>query len=44
MSAEKVNDVEISCNGIDLLINNDWDGCEALFAKHKYIYFWSHFN
>ena len=37
MSTETVNDVEISCNGIDMLINNDWDGCEALFAQHKYI-------
>lgn len=35
MSEEKVNDVEISCNGIDMMVNNDWDGCEKLFTKYK---------
>lgn len=35
MSEEKLNDVELSCQGIDLLVNNDWEGCEKLFAKHK---------
>lgn len=34
---EKINDVELSCMGIDLLVNNDWDGCEKLFTKHKYV-------
>ncbi|CAF0703105.1 unnamed protein product [Brachionus calyciflorus] len=35
MADEKMSDVEISCTGIDLLVNNDWDGCEKLFAKYK---------
>jgi hypothetical protein len=35
MSNEKVNDVEISCKGIDLLVNNDWEGCEKLFNEYK---------
>ena len=34
---EKINDVEVSCQGIDLLVNNDWDGCEKLYAKYKYL-------
>jgi hypothetical protein len=34
---EKINDVEISCQGIDLLVNNDWDGCEKLYAKYKLV-------
>ena len=32
---EKINDVEISCKGIDLMVNNDWDGCEKLYAQYK---------
>ena len=32
-----LNDADISCKGIDLMVNNDWDGCEALFAKYKYV-------
>ena len=42
MSEEKLNDVEISCNGIDLLVNNDWEGCEKLFLKHKYYTLFKH--
>lgn len=34
---EKINDIDISCQGIDLLVNNDWDGCEKLYAKYKLI-------
>ena len=36
MSIEKINDVEISCNGIDKFVDNNWNECEALFTKHKY--------
>jgi hypothetical protein len=32
---ETIDDVEISRKGIDMMVNNDWDGCEKLFAKHK---------
>ncbi|RNA32985.1 tetratricopeptide repeat 39C-like [Brachionus plicatilis] len=35
MSQENLTDVEISCRGIDLMVNNDWDGCEKLFTKYK---------
>ena len=35
MSTEKVNDVEISCTGIDYLVNNDWNACEQLFNTYK---------
>ena len=33
--AAKINDVEISCEGIDLLISNDWDASEKLFKQYK---------
>jgi hypothetical protein len=33
---EKINDVEISCKGIDMMINNDWEGCEKLYTQYKY--------
>jgi hypothetical protein len=32
---DKINDVELSCQGIDMLVNNDLEGCEKLFLKHK---------
>ena len=35
MSEEKLNDVELSCLGIDHLVNNEWDACELLFKQHK---------
>ena len=35
MAEEKLNDHEISCLGIDLLVNNEWDKSQALFTKHK---------
>jgi hypothetical protein len=35
MADDKINDIEISCTGIDLLVNNDWDSCEKLFSTHK---------
>lgn len=37
MNQENPSDVEISCRGIDLMVNNDWDGCEKLFTKYKYL-------
>ncbi len=33
---EKISDVEISCKGIDMMVNNDWDGCEKLYTQYKY--------
>lgn len=36
MSDDKINDAEISCIGIDYLVNNDWEACLQLFSKHKY--------
>ncbi len=36
MSTDKINDIEISCNGIDMFVENNWNECEALFTKHKY--------
>ena len=33
--ADKINDVEISCKGIDMLVNNDLEGCENLFKQYK---------
>ncbi len=35
MADEALSDVEISCKGIDMMVNNDWDGCEKLFAQYK---------
>ena len=35
--ASKINDAELSCNGIDMLVNNDLEGCEKLFLKHKLV-------
>ncbi len=35
MTETKIDDVIISCRGIDLMVNNDWDGCEKLFLKYK---------
>lgn len=33
---DRISDVEISCKGIDLMVNNDWDGCEKLYSQYKY--------
>ena len=35
MSESKINDIEISINGIDLMVNNDWDESLKLFEKYK---------
>ena len=35
MSNVKINEIEISCTGIDYLVNNDWDACEKLFNTYK---------
>lgn len=37
MTEEKLNDVDLSIAGIDFMVNNEWDACEALYKKHKYI-------
>ena len=35
MDANKINDLELSCEGISRMINNDWRSCEELFAQYK---------
>lgn len=33
--SNEINDIEISCQGINMLIDNDWEGCEKLYTKYK---------
>ncbi|CAF5135982.1 unnamed protein product [Rotaria sp. Silwood1] len=32
----EVDDVEMSCKGMQLLLNNDIDACEALFDQYRF--------
>ena len=34
-SAE-IDDIEMSCKGMQLLLNNDIDACEALFERYRF--------
>lgn len=31
-----IDDVELSCRGMQLLLNNDIDACEQLFDQYRY--------
>ena len=31
-----IDDVEMSCKGMQLLLNNDLDACQALFDRYRY--------
>jgi hypothetical protein len=33
---DKINDAEMSCQGIDMLVNNDLEGCENFFKNYKF--------
>lgn len=34
--ATVIDDVEMSCRGMQLLLNNDLDACQALFDRYRY--------
>lgn len=32
----EIDDIEMSCKGMQLLLNNDIDACEALFDRYRF--------
>ena len=34
--ATDIDDIEMSCRGMQLLLNNDLDACQALFDQYKF--------